>query len=92
MENIILPMEIVNKILIMRPKHPIAKILEKRIKECHMFLETMRPDYDPDYVFRNYFYTTSFPCFGFNNFQPDIEEILEKLGIRLVGGKLFLKK
>ena len=31
--NIILPMELINKILIMRPTHPTAKLLQKTIRE-----------------------------------------------------------
>ncbi len=64
MGNVILPIEIVNKILLMRPKHPIAKILEPRIKECRNFARMMfPPSYDLDYLFRHYFYITSFRCF-----------------------------
>lgn len=60
-----LPMEIVNRILIMRGKHPIAKILEPEIKSCNEFWEAMFPNYDPDFVFGKYFYIKSFPCFMF---------------------------
>jgi hypothetical protein len=64
MSNIILPMEIINKILITRQKHPLAKILEPRIEECRSFAEMMfQPNYDLDYLFSDYFYITSFPCF-----------------------------
>ncbi len=64
MSNIILPMEIINKILITRQKHPLAKILEPRIVECRSFAEMMfQPNYDLDYLFSDYFYITSFPCF-----------------------------
>ena len=39
----ILPMEIVNKILIMRPTHPIADILKNYIELYHSFMEYKVP-------------------------------------------------
>ena len=39
MTNIILPMEIVNKILIMRPRHPVAELLYPMFKEYHYIME-----------------------------------------------------
>ena len=41
----ILPMEIVNKILIMRPTHPIADILKNYIESYHYFIEYRVPYY-----------------------------------------------
>ena len=48
----ILPMEIVNKILIMRPTHPNADILKNYIELYHSFMEYKVPyfiiEYDDD--------------------------------------------
>ena len=43
--NIILPMELINKILIMRPTHPTAKILQKTMMEYNKIY-----GYEKDYI------------------------------------------
>ena len=48
--NIILPMEIVNKILIMRPTHPVAVIMKEKIEN---YIEYINGDYD--IAFNEYF-------------------------------------
>ena len=45
----VLPMEIVNKILIMRPLHPIADILKNYIESYHYFIEYRVPYYIIEY-------------------------------------------
>ena len=65
--NINLPLEVINKILTMRPSHPLAKIMQKEIKHwtrrCyfnkHFFNQIKRIDFKKkrDYKYDNYLFS-----------------------------------